>query len=149
MVNIAPFFDINNQNHQYFRNLKNMAAKGDQKPGRLCARSMPLNYDKHWTLVYCSMPHIELSVFYNTNIFKLYGSKLSYIRCREIFKRTLKDLGYDDREYGLHSLRAGGATEVVNHGVISERLLKIHGRWKTDAAKDICTSTKISAADLA
>ena len=41
-----------------------MAAKGDRKPGRVCARSMPLNYDKH-------MPHIELSGFYNTNIFLL------------------------------------------------------------------------------
>jgi hypothetical protein len=32
-------------------------------------------------------------------------------------------------------LRAGGATNAANAGV-SNRLLKKHGRWKTDKAKD-------------
>ena len=68
---------------------------------------------------------------------KLYGTKLPYTRCREIFKQTLRDLGYDEKQYGLHSLRAGGATEAVNHGKVSERILKLHGRWKTDLAKDM------------
>ena len=34
--------------------------------------------------------------------------KLSYTRCREIFKDTLKDVGCAPKEYGLHSLRSGG-----------------------------------------
>lgn len=65
--------------------------------------------------------------------------KLSYTRCREIFKETLENLNYDSRIYGLHSLRSGGATAAVNNTTttpISERLLKLHGRWKTDGAKD-------------
>ena len=42
--------------------------------------------------------------------------------------------------YGLHSLRSGGITSVVKNDdskVVSERLLKLHGRWKTDVAKDM------------
>ena len=64
----------------------------------------------------------------------------SYTRCREIFKTTLKDLGYDPKDYGLHSLRSGGATAVITNkdsNAVSERLLKLHGRWKTDEAKDM------------
>ena len=34
----------------------------------------------------------------------------------------------------------GGATAVINNNAskaVSERLLKLHGRWKTDEAKDM------------
>ena len=76
--------------------------------------------------------------FKSSNCYKLYGDKLSYSRCREIFKKCLKDLGYNEKEYGLHSLRSGGATCAVNNNPdLSERLLKLHGRWKTDIAKDM------------
>ena len=37
--------------------------------------------------------------------------------------------------YGLHSLRAGGATAAANMGV-NDRLFKKHGRWKSDKVKD-------------
>ena len=72
--------------------------------------------------------------------YSLRNGKLSYTRCRELFKTTLKDLGYDPKEYGLHSLRSGGATAVISNNAskaVSERLLKLHGRWKTDEAKDM------------
>ena len=78
-----------------------------------------------------------LRFFRKEGKYQPYWTKLSYTRCREIFKHTLKELSYDEKKYGLHSLRAGGATEAVSHGQISERLLKIHGRGKTDAAKDM------------
>ena len=76
----------------------------------------------------------------NKSGYTLRNGKLSYTRCREIFKTTLKDLGYDPKEYGLHSLRSGGATAVISNNAskaVSERLLKLHGRWKTDEAKDM------------
>ena len=72
--------------------------------------------------------------------YTLRNGKLSYTRCREIFKDALKDLGYDPKDYGLHSLRSGGATSVVSNDLshnVSERLLKFHGRWKSDEAKDM------------
>lgn len=72
--------------------------------------------------------------------YSLRDGNLSYTRCRIIFKTTLKDLGYDPKEYGLHSLRSGGARAVISNKAskaVSERLLKLHGRWKTDEAKDM------------
>ena len=37
--------------------------------------------------------------------------------------------------YGLHSLRSGGASAVYKCDV-SDRLFKVHGRWKSENAKD-------------
>ena len=72
--------------------------------------------------------------------YSLRNGKLSYTRCRDIFKTTLKDLGFEPKEYGLYSLRSGGATAVISNNAskaVSERLLKLHGCWKTNEAKDI------------
>ena len=57
-----------------------------------------------------------------------------------MFKSCVKELGLDLKCYGLHSLRSGGVTSVVHHSgnsISDQRLLKLHGRWKTDAAKDM------------
>ena len=47
--------------------------------------------------------------------------------------------------YGLHSLRSGGITAAVpnSKNLIPERLLKIHGRWKSDSAKDMCVEKSL------
>ena len=60
---------------------------------------------------------------------------LSYTTLHELFKKKLSDLGYPSEEFGLHSLRAGGATAAANAGV-PDRLFKKHGRWKSENAKD-------------
>ena len=49
-------------------------------------------------------------------------------------------MGYDPKDHGLHSLRSGGVTSIVSNDRshnVSERLLKPHGRWKSDEAKDM------------
>ena len=38
-------------------------------------------------------------------------------------------------KFGLHSLRSGGVSEAA-HNRIPQRLIKAHGRWKSDIAKD-------------
>ena len=38
---------------------------------------------------------------------------MSYTRSRENYKECLKELGYDEKLYGLHSFRAGGATAIA------------------------------------
>ena len=48
-----------------------------------------------------------LRFFRSSNLFKLYGTRFSYTRCREIFKECLQGLGHDEKKYGLHSLRSG------------------------------------------
>ena len=63
------------------------------------------------------------------------SGKISYSCLREQFKKKLGSLGYNHVEFGLHSLRAGGATRAANMGV-PDRLFKRHGRWKSENAKD-------------
>lgn len=65
----------------------------------------------------------------------LRGGKLSYTTCRDLFKAALSSIGLDSSYFGLHSLRAGGASAAAAIG-ISDRLFKKHGRWKSDSAKD-------------
>ena len=60
---------------------------------------------------------------------------LSYTRSREIIRDALEFIGQDSAKFGTHSFRAGGATAAANNNV-SDRLFKIHGRWKTELAKD-------------
>ena len=58
----------------------------------------------------------------------------------EIFKDALKDVGYDLKDYTLHSLRCGGVTSALSNDRshnVSQRLLKLHGRWISDEAKDM------------
>ena len=40
---------------------------------------------------------------------------VSYSCLRDLFKKKLKDLGYNPDKFGLHSLRAGGATAAANN----------------------------------
>ena len=54
------------------------------------------------------------------------SGKLCYSTLCELFKKKLTELGYPAVEFGLHSLRAGGATAVANAGV-PDRLFKRHG----------------------
>ena len=66
--------------------------------------------------------------------YKLRGSvPLSYTR--EIVLSTFDSIGLPKQDYGLHSLRAGGASAAANARV-PERLFKRHVRWKSDKAKD-------------
>ena len=86
----------------------------------------------------------QVRFFKKKNTYKLCGKGLSYSRCREIFKDCLKGLGYDEKKFGLHSLRSGGATAaVINNHNLSERLLNLHGRWKSDIAKDISVTCNL------
>ena len=53
----------------------------------------------------------------------------------EQFKNKLSKLGYNPLEFGLHSVRAGGATKATNEGA-PDRLFKCQGCWKSDNTKD-------------
>ena len=70
------------------------------------------------------------------------SSRLSYARGREVFKEAFGVQGCDPKIYGLHSQRSGGITSVMRNddskvAIVSETLLKLHDRWKTDVAKDM------------
>jgi len=63
------------------------------------------------------------------------SGSISYTCLWEQFKRKVSKLGFNPTDFGLHSLRAGGATKAANAGV-PDRLFKRHGRWKSENAKD-------------
>ena len=60
---------------------------------------------------------------------------ISYSTIRDLLKRLLRDIGLDEKRYGTHSLRSGGATAAALHDV-PDCLFKKHGRWASDSSKD-------------
>ena len=60
---------------------------------------------------------------------------ISYSTIRDEFKSMLKGINLNPSLYGLHSLRSGGASAAANLGV-RDRLIKKHGRWKSEGVKD-------------
>ena len=87
-----------------------------------------------------NVPLFRPLVFRRSNSsYSLRDAMIAYTSCREILRNSLKQLGFNPDGYGLHSLRSGGITSVIrnNCNSVSERLLRVHGRWKTDAAKDM------------
>jgi len=68
-------------------------------------------------------------------IFRKDNKPLSYTRMRELFIEAFSSFGPNINLFGIHSLRAGGATAACNFG-ISDILFKRHRRWKSETAKD-------------
>ena len=60
---------------------------------------------------------------------------LTASRAGEILKEKLKAIGVDPSKFSNHSFRSGGATSPANL-YVPDRLFKVHGRWKSDSAKD-------------
>ena len=63
------------------------------------------------------------------------NESLTYSCLRELPLDRLRVLEYPADQFGVHSLRQGGATAAAGSGV-PDRLFKHHGRWKSDTAKD-------------
>ena len=75
-----------------------------------------------------SLPFFRSSHFHKvTSSYSLRSTGMSYTRTREIVLQAFAELGYPKQLFGLHSLRAGGASVAANAGV-SDRLFKRHGR---------------------
>ena len=56
--------------------------------------------------------------------YTLRSTDISYTRTREVVLHAFPQLGYSTKIFGLHSLRAGGATAAANAGV-NDRLFKL------------------------
>jgi hypothetical protein len=80
----------------------------------------------------------SLSFFKSKDTYRLckINKPLCYTRGSELLLEVLTQAGLEKKtKFGLHTLRSGGVSEAV-HNRIPERLLKAHGRWKSDIAKD-------------
>ena len=53
----------------------------------------------------------------------------------ERVRQCLSSIGLNPRDYGLHSLRAGGASAAASAGV-ADRLIMRHGGRKSTSSKD-------------
>ncbi|KAI8506506.1 hypothetical protein Bbelb_159330 [Branchiostoma belcheri] len=60
---------------------------------------------------------------------------ISYTRAREKVLLLLSSIGLDSSKYGLHSLRAGGASAATAMG-IPDRLIAHHGGWRSVQARE-------------
>ena len=76
----------------------------------------------------------SLSKGKNANSSLREGSKLLYSRAGERFIEKFKAIGLDTKLYGLHSIRIGGASVAANND-LPDRVIKKHGRWKSEKAK--------------
>ena len=54
---------------------------------------------------------------------KVYHRSLLHTHLRELFLSKLSELGFDPKQFGLHSLRSDGASAEANAGV-PDRLFK-------------------------
>ena len=48
---------------------------------------------------------------------------------------AFSDFGFNVANFGMHRFRSGGATAAAQNDT-PDRLSRIHGRWKSDKAKD-------------
>ena len=107
---------------------------------KYCSVSILLRYMHEGKLTPTSNLPLFSSLSKTNSGYVMRSSRLSYSRCRKVFKGAHGVLGCDPKVYGLHSLHLGGIPSVVNnynYKIVSERLLKLHSRWKTDVAKDM------------
>ena len=104
-----------------------------------CPVTWLLRYIKLAGLRFGSDEYVFRSVrfFKSKNVYKLVSvnKPLSYTRARELLITCLTDIGLNSKLFGLHSLRSGGATAAAA-GNVSDRLIKAHGRWRSDVSKD-------------
>ena len=69
---------------------------------------------------------------------------LTASRAGEILKEKLETIGLDPSKFSNHSFKSGGATSAANLNV-PDRLFKVHGRWKSDSAKDDYVRDKVGS----
>ena len=68
--------------------------------------------------------------------FSLCPQPLTYSRASELVRKQLKAMWLNLKQYGLHSLRSGGASAAAA-AEIPDRLLMRHGGWRSESAKNM------------
>jgi hypothetical protein len=59
---------------------------------------------------------------------------LSYATAYNEFKKLLKNYGFDEKVFGLHSMRASGTTDAFD-SKIPPHWIDLQGRWKSEKSK--------------
>ena len=66
---------------------------------------------------------------------RLRDQPMSYTCAKELLKRELQREGLDASQFGIHSLRSGGASAAAALG-IPDRLFQRHGGWQIVKARN-------------
>ena len=66
---------------------------------------------------------------------RLRDQPMSYTRAKELLKRELQREELDASQFGIHSLRSGGASTAAALG-IPDRLFQRHGGWRSVKARN-------------
>ena len=69
---------------------------------------------------------------------------MSYSRANERLKKELLKEGLDLAKFGIHSLRAGGASTAAALGVL-DRLFQRHGGWQSEKARNNYVKESLSS----
>ena len=68
---------------------------------------------------------------------------VSVAMLRELVRARMRDIGYNNRnEWGAHSMRIGGATDLASTGDTSPLLLQARGRWASDIGQIYARMTR-------
>ena len=63
------------------------------------------------------------------------NNSVSYNVVRQIIKQKATQIGLNNKAFGTHSMRAGGASAAANSSV-GDRILQKHGRWASVSSRD-------------
>ena len=75
-------------------------------------------------------------IFKRKSVHKISKTKgISYSRIREIFKGYISEITMTAENFGLHSLKSGGASAAANNG-IPDGLISKQGRWSSEKARN-------------
>ena len=71
------------------------------------------------------------------------GSHFTVSAMRELVRERMRSIGYTEAcEWGSHSCRVGGATDLVSTGKASPLLLQAKGRWASDIGRIYARMTR-------
>ena len=105
---------------------------------RTGSRACPVSLTESFLLVgrHKESDYLFRKVCHTKYGFSFRPQRLTYSRVTELFKKQLKAIGLDPKQYGLHSLRSGGASSAAA-AAIPDRLLMCHGGWRSQMAKNM------------
>ena len=100
--------------------------------------SCPVAVTKRFLLAggYHTSDYLFRKICHTKHGFSLRLQPVTYSRASEFVKKQLKAIGPNPKQYGLHSLRSGGASAAAT-AAIPDRLLMRHGGWRSESAKNM------------
>ena len=78
-----------------------------------------------------------------------FSKSLTYAALAKLIRHDVNEIGLNPQDFGSHSLRAGGATDLFVSGILTLPQIMIVGRWKTVQAAMVYFRADLEAAELA